>query len=62
MAKGGFKASKKGGDAESLVVAWLKDRYKDYIRDLCALMNHEDSSAQVSLESSHSSCLMSVDC
>jgi U3 small nucleolar RNA-associated protein 19 len=51
IAKGEFKKKrKKNGDAEVLIVVWLKDRYKDYVREVCALVNHEDPSAQVNWE------------
>lgn len=46
MAKGSLSRRKGDGEAQATIVAWLKDRYKDYTRDLCELLSHEDSVVQ----------------
>lgn len=46
MAKGSLSRRKGDDEAQATVVVWLKDRYKDYTKDLCGLLNHQDPAVQ----------------
>lgn len=46
MAKGNLSRRKEDDEAQATIVAWLKDRYKDYINDLCELLDYEDPAVQ----------------
>ncbi|KAL7268726.1 Maturation and nuclear export of 40S ribosomal subunits interacting protein [Rhizina undulata] len=46
MVKGRLTRKKGDDEAEATIVAWLKDRYKDYVQDLCKQLGHEDAGIQ----------------
>lgn len=46
MGKGSLSRRKGDDEAQATVVVWLKDRYKDCIKDLCGLLNHQDPAVQ----------------
>lgn len=46
MAKGSLSRRKGDDEAQATIVVWLRDRYKDYTKDLCGLLDHQDRAVQ----------------
>lgn len=47
MAKGRLVKRKSDTEEETMVVIWLKERYKEYIAELGACLAHEEGGVQV---------------
>jgi hypothetical protein len=47
MAKGWMVKNKDGSEQGAVITLWLKDRYKEYLKSLCSLVNHGDAAVQV---------------
>lgn len=46
MAKGSLSRRKGDDKDQTTIVVWLRDRYKDYTKDLCGLLGHQDPAMQ----------------
>jgi U3 small nucleolar RNA-associated protein 19 len=47
MAKGRLVKRKEDSEEEGLVVAWLKERYREFVAELCRCLDHEEQGVQV---------------
>jgi hypothetical protein len=47
MAKGRLVKRKEDSEEEGLVVAWLKERYREFVGELCRCIDHEEAGVQV---------------